>query len=938
MTSTRTADSSPWLRRHYPKLLVTLIAAAALAGGAYVVNRKTPEGHLASARTLQQRGDIKAAIIEIKTALQATPQSPEVRFQLAQAEFAGNDFAAAEKELRKVRELGLQRDELTLLLARTLIELNKPELVLDEIQPRKGAPAEVNVSLLALRAMAQFMTKDSTAMQATLAEADKLLPDHPDTLWVRAQFAQTQGNFTEALGLVDKGLAKSPSHPELWVSKGNYLLALKQVAPAQAAFAKALALAPGNIPARTAIIQSNIDAGALDKAEAELNILGKYSPNNVVSLFLGAQIEFARKHYSEALAKSQTLLTALPDFLPARLLAAKACLTLGKPDEAQTHLKRVLEAQPKHPGGRRLMVWALLQQGQFGPAKALVDLLGKEEGDDAFLTTLRGKIALRQKDYVTARHEFQKAADSSAGTPSLFVELAASQRGSGDFEAAIKSQEKASELDKTSFQADIQLVSMLLKRQRFDEAFKAVDRLAAKKPKPALLENMRGVIYAAKKDNTQARASFEKALKTDPQYLPAVRNLANLDFMAKDFKAAAGRYEAALKLAPNNLQILLDLANISARVNDGEGYRGYLENAKKADGKNVEARRRLVIYWLNKNNPVPALAEAREALTTTGEKAFYEWIGLALSMYGDTQSALETYKRWVQESPKSALACVRLAEAQANAGKPVEAMKSLNQALVLQPEFPAARALKMALLTQGGDYRAALQIARELQAKQPKQPIGYFGEANVLAKQKQFVEAGGLYTKLAHMTGQGLYLEQATKAYQAAGKDGEAVKLLEQWLHDHPDDRGGRYTLALALEKMQRKQDAIEQYRLLVKSNPKDWVAYNNLALLLHDMKDPGAVAAAEQAYKISPDNPSVQDTLGWVLIQNGQGKRGISLIKQAFDKVPDSYEYQWHYAKGLIAIGEPVLARQELDRLLTRGKTFPQAEEARKLMDSLKR
>ena len=83
MTTTRSAASAPWLRRHYPKVLLGLAAAVALAGGAYVANRKTPEGHLASAKALRPRGDAKAAIVEIKAAQQAMPRNPEVRFQLA---------------------------------------------------------------------------------------------------------------------------------------------------------------------------------------------------------------------------------------------------------------------------------------------------------------------------------------------------------------------------------------------------------------------------------------------------------------------------------------------------------------------------------------------------------------------------------------------------------------------------------------------------------------------------------------------------------------------------------------------------------------------------------------------------------------------------------------------------------------------------------------
>jgi predicted Zn-dependent protease len=101
-------------------------------------------------------------------------------------------------------------------------------------------------------------------------------------------------------------------------------------------------------------------------------------------------------------------------------------------------------------------------------------------------------------------------------------------------------------------------------------------------------------------------------------------------------------------------------------------------------------------------------------------------------------------------------------------------------------------------------------------------------------------------------------------------------------------------------------------------------------------LKDPGAAAAAEQAYKLGPDDRSVWDTLGWELANNRQGARGSKLIEQALDKLPDSLELRWRYVKALVASGETALAHQDLDRLLSRRENFPQAEETRKLMESM--
>jgi len=933
----QSAASAPWLRRHFPKLLLALLATAVLAGGAYLSNRQTPEDQLANAKTLQRQGDFKGAIIEIKSALQAMPANPEVRFQLAQAQFAGNEFANAEKELLKARELGLQRDELTLLLARTWIALKKFDLVVDGVQTRDGAASEVNASLLALLAKAQLARGEHAAAQQSLDNADKFSPDQPDTLLVRAQLALERDNAANALVLVEKGLAKSPSHPDLLATQGDLLLKLARTGLAQAAFEKALALAPGNIPARLELIQMHLQATAADKADAELKKLDIYSPGNLTGLLFRAQMDFSRKRYDDALGKIQGVIRAAPDYLPARLLAGEITLALGKREEAQSHFQRVLGADPNHPVARRLMAVTMLEMGQLDRAKELVTALTRE-GDDAQLTLLRGGIALQGKDFAEANRQFQKVADTHATSPKLFIGLATSQEGSGNIEGAIHSLGKAAELDKTSMQADLLLVTLLINHRRFDDAFKTVDKLAAKKPNPAVLDNVRGVIFVAKRDKAQARASFTKALKTDPKFMPAVSNLANLDIEAKDFKAAAGRYEEVLKLSPNDSHTFLALANLSALQRDNEGYRGYLEKAKRTDGKSVPARQQLARYWLGKNNPGQALAEAREALAATGDNSFYELIGLAQAQQGDTQGALATFERWALDNPGVAIASMRLAQAQAQAGNHDAALKTLDRVLAASPGAIDAQGLRMSLLIQLGQRAEALKLARELQGRQPKAAIGYLGEADVLVAEKKPLDAARLFGKAAEMTGNSEYIVRAYQAYLTGGQDAIGIQTLQHWLQGRPGETMARHQLAIALGKAHREKESVEQYRALLRANPADVTAANNLAWLLSELKDPGALAAAEQAYKLSPDNPATQDTLGYSLIQNGQGKRGVALIKQAIDKKPDSLEFQWHYAKALIAVGEPVLARHELDRLLTSGKNFPRAEEARKLMDSLKR
>ena len=95
-------------------------------------------------------------------------------------------------------------------------------------------------------------------------------------------------------------------------------------------------------------------------------------------------------------------------------------------------------------------------------------------------------------------------------------------------------------------------------------------------------------------------------------------------------------------------------------------------------------------------------------------------------------------------------------------------------------------------------------------------------------------------------------------------------------------------------------------------------------------------MATAEQALKLAPDHPAVQDTAGWIMVENGQVARGLTLLRKAVAKAPDSPTVRYHYAIGLIQSGDKVQARKELERVVASSQKFPEIDEARTVLAGL--
>ncbi len=82
--------------------------------------------------------------------------------------------------------------------------------------------------------------------------------------------------------------------------------------------------------------------------------------------------------------------------------------------------------------------------------------------------------------------------------------------------------------------------------------------------------------------------------------------------------------------------------------------------------------------------------------------------------------------------------------------------------------------------------------------------------------------------------------------------------------------------------------------------------------------------------------NAAVLDTIGWVLVRQGQLDRGTSLLRDARLRDSSNPEIRYHLAVALSQSGRDAEARSELNEGLKGGAVFDELEDARKLQKKL--
>lgn len=85
-----------------------------------------------------------------------------------------------------------------------------------------------------------------------------------------------------------------------------------------------------------------------------------------------------------------------------------------------------------------------------------------------------------------------------------------------------------------------------------------------------------------------------------------------------------------------------------------------------------------------------------------------------------------------------------------------------------------------------------------------------------------------------------------------------------------------------------------------------DPAVLNNLAWVYSQLNDQRAEATARKALALAPQNWAIMDTLGWVLVQNGNYDEGISLLEAALEQQPGNAMIRQHLAVGLEKAGIP--------------------------------
>ena len=310
---------------------------------------------------------------------------------------------------------------------------------------------------------------------------------------------------------------------------------------------------------------------------------------------------------------------------------------------------------------------------------------------------------------------------------------------------------------------------------------------------------------------------------------------------------------------------------------------------------------------------------------------------MALLASGETDWALTYFHKLADLLPESPEVWHLIATTLLRTKDYQGAAEALDKALKAQDDYLPSLMVRAQLHLRDKHYKKALASARTIQTRHPEHNVGFKLEGDVHMARKNFTKATEAYRKAYQQSTSAQLALLLAHAQRLSGADSDALTTLRDWLQEHPKDSHIRTQLAMYLDRMQKPTEAIAEYEKISEQEPDNAIVLNNLAWLYHTQNDSRSIQYGERAFALAPDKPEIADTLGWILVQNNQARRGLELLKQAAAQAPQILDIRYHLAIAYEKQGLIEEARAELEYLLQGDKVFADADKAKALLQQLK-
>lgn len=267
------------------------------------------------------------------------------------------------------------------------------------------------------------------------------------------------------------------------------------------------------------------------------------TPDNIDAMIELAQLYLKESMLDQAKSLLQTIEAHHPDSEIIQNNLGTILYRQNYYDEAVKYFIRALKIKLDYFDAMYNL--ALVYKAQNKEEDALASLLAIIETDPKHVRAhlLAGKILLEKKEYGKADYYFQLVIQHNLNEPNLFENI----------------------------------IQLLLSYERYQDAKSYCEKALKFQPKSVEINYLLGVIYNRLSEKTKALNCYHAALQIEPNYFPALNNLAVIYLEQQNIAAAKFYFSQALKQHPDNQSIQHTLNALAGGKNIGGLQKEYIQ-------------------------------------------------------------------------------------------------------------------------------------------------------------------------------------------------------------------------------------------------------------------------------------------------------------------------------------------------------------------------
>lgn len=878
------------------------------------------------AESAYRAGDVNAAIIHVKNLLKSRADDLSARLLFAKILLESGELAAAQEQYNRALKLKVDKSLVIIPLAQSLLLQNKAQEIIDLIKIGKFETT-TNALIYVYRAKAYMQMQDVASAEQQFELALSLVPTETNALLGLSSIALHKNDISLAKDYIAQAKIVDPKSSYLWFFEGEMQRRLNNNSNALVAYDTAISLDNENYDALRSRSTLYLDSGDLTLAKEDLDKVLINTPDDPVAQLLKAIYLFKvdQKNDAKALVSSvndQLSLIEpvyLDQFSPLLLINGMSQYMAGNNQDAKINLNRYLKQNPDSNEARGILAEIAFLRGQTA---TVINLLQPIE-----LQFISARSALVLVTAFLADEQYSQGLSIVDKLPQRIAERYDIQKikavllvKSGKIEQAL---EVLKEQTNKGAQDSVYLMLgySYLELDMLAEAKELAITLAKNDSASLKVFNFIATVYLANKEYDKAEGYYRKALEISPNDHIVNLNLSQLLIKFRRFDEAEVILTRMNEQSPRNINILPIYAYLFEQQLRFEDVIEIYEILDSLKFNHLPYKYKLADLYLHENKADEALEKAKEINKIEPLSATAMIIkAKAYLQKNDLANAQRTLKIIVGLYTKDSEKLIEIAKLQVEAKDWQYVDNTLELIAAQSPNSPEIILINASKLKAQGQLAGALKLLKAIKVKT--------AETNWLIAELYFNQ--GDYANAKPYAEQAYKLESdessnllLVKVYWQLKDQNKAFDQFERWLKLQPNDWKAFRLYANLLTIAGKKELSIEMYQKVLAIKADDIFSLNNVALLyLESNNVESALIYSELALKVSPHDAKVNDTHGWILVQNQQYKKGLQYLRESLSRDVKNPYTLYHIGVTLSHLGREVESLEILNKAITKTKS----------------